>query len=69
MEQAVDKQVEDERIRVHLVRRSLLRGFVEADEDLTALVADLIGEDVRRISLLAQLHVELLRFLRPDKNE
>lgn len=69
MKQAVDKQEKDEHARVHAVRRGLALRFFEADEDLAILFAERVGKDVRDVCLIAQLYVQITRFLGADEYE
>ena len=69
MQETVDKQIQHEFSRAHVMERRLFRRFVEADENLSGLLAERVGEDVWRVGLAAELDVELLRLLGADEDE
>jgi len=54
---------------MHGVLGSLFLRFCEADEDLAALLADLVREDVRDIGFRTKPLVQFTRFGRADEDE
>lgn len=69
MQYAVDKQIEDEGLPIHVVRNGLLVGFAQADDDFATLFAESIGKNIRHVGLAAHLLVQLTCLRGADEDE
>jgi len=69
MQEAVDKEEEDENGRRKVETRGLFLGFREANDDFAALCSGRVGEDIRDVRLPSRFHIYFLGFRRADEGE